>query len=315
MNHVCMAAVVMVAVLGGSCEGGSIRPNLVGLLNAEEIQAQFDLLDTLLERLANGSDCDIVKQAKEDDEAKEVTETQFEVEKAPVAPVEEECDYGEIHADHTMLLPPNDECDVKKTGITDEDKELILKMHNELRAKVAKGNESLGLPGPQPSAARMHQLIWNEELAKIAQAWALQCPTGHDVERKRRLCSRKYRTGQNINYHWGSFDKGSLWQTAIENWYSEVKDVDNKSAAAFPLRPPRKIGHYTQLVWGTTTEVGCGTVYYETVRKGITYTHSITHVCNYGPAGNVVRRPLYEHGEAASNCPDGVSVEYPALCL
>ena len=28
-------------------------------------------------------------------------------------------------------------------------------------------------------------------------------------------------------------------------------------------------------------------------------------VCNYGPAGNFIGSPVYEQGEAGSNCPSG----------
>ena len=46
-------------------------------------------------------------------------------------------DYKNLHRDHTMLLPPNADCNATKTGITDEEKDFILKFHNELRSKVS----------------------------------------------------------------------------------------------------------------------------------------------------------------------------------
>ncbi|MPC88689.1 hypothetical protein E2C01_083608 [Portunus trituberculatus] len=57
MSRTWIATVVMVAALGGACEGFSIRPELVGLLKAEEIHKQFELLETLLGKLVNGSNC------------------------------------------------------------------------------------------------------------------------------------------------------------------------------------------------------------------------------------------------------------------
>ena len=45
------------------------------------------------------------------------------------------------------------------SGITRQDKEEILRVHNELRAKVANGNEKRGKPGPQPPAADMEQMV------------------------------------------------------------------------------------------------------------------------------------------------------------
>ena len=52
---------------------------------------------------------------------------------------------------------------------TQEDKDVILEKHNELRAKVANGQEKRGVDGGQPRAANMRKLIWNDELAEIAQ--------------------------------------------------------------------------------------------------------------------------------------------------
>ena len=46
--------------------------------------------------------------------------------------------------------------------------------HNELRAKVANGEEQRGLDGPQPKAANMRQMEWNDELAEIAQRYSVQ---------------------------------------------------------------------------------------------------------------------------------------------
>lgn len=40
-----------------------------------------------------------------------------------------------------------------------ETTEVIVKVHNDLRRKVAKGEESRGAPGPQPSASNMRKLV------------------------------------------------------------------------------------------------------------------------------------------------------------
>lgn len=319
-------AVVVVVLLADTSEGSTIKAKVEGLLNAEEIYKQLILIEVLMDKLVNQTNCTKVLEGMDEDEdggddGKGPDTTSGEEEEAEKTDdkMEEDdddkCDYAKLNENHTMLLPPNPDCKVKETGITDKERDLILSLHNELRALVAQGNESRGDPGPQPEAANMHQLVWNDELAKVAQAWASQCPSDHDMERRRRLCSRKYRTGQNINYYWGTLDQGPDWQKAIDNWYNEVADVAAEVAGNFIPHKTKKIGHYTQLVWGTTKEIGCGIVYYETERHGIHYTHSITYVCNYGPAGNILKRPFYKHGPPASNCPGEVSEEYPDLCL
>ena len=52
-------------------------------------------------------------------------------------------------------------------------KEAIVDVHNELRKKVAKGEEERGIDGQQPKAANMRKLVWNDELAKIAQRYVI----------------------------------------------------------------------------------------------------------------------------------------------
>ena len=45
-------------------------------------------------------------------------------------------------------------------------------------------------------------------------------------------------------------------------------------------------GHYTQVVWGATTKIGCGRVQYKPsgARSGKEMI-----ICNYGKAGNFIR--------------------------
>ena len=51
---------------------------------------------------------------------------------------------------------------------------------------------------------------------------------------------------------------------------------------SFPLsRFSSGTGHYTQVVWADTEELGCGMVYY----KGTTYYETLI-VCNYAKGGN-----------------------------
>lgn len=52
----------------------------------------------------------------------------------------------------------------------------ILDFHNNIRDRVARGEEIRGLVGGQPGGI-IKPLVWNEELAQIAQRWANQCNT------------------------------------------------------------------------------------------------------------------------------------------
>merc|ERR1719187_1289737 len=99
-------------------------------------------------------------------------------------------------AGHTMykFAGPSEKCakTIKFRGFSEAGKNHIVKIHNELRQKVASGQETIG---PQPGASNMMKLVWNDELADIAQRWADQCVVGHDS--RRYMCDYTL-VGQNV---------------------------------------------------------------------------------------------------------------------
>jgi len=233
-------------------------------------------------------------------------------------PPTSDCDYSTMStgSDHTMNLPKPDKdtCAPKDYRVSQDDIDIILDTHNKLRAKVANGDESLGCPGPQPSATNMMELKWNSQLAEVAQAWAEQCPGGHDDGDDRKICDPDYYVGQNIYFSW-SYDPTDAWEKAINAWYDEVKDMPNTLVESFGSNTcSGVIGHYTQVVWAETYEVGCGAIHYPAKIGDTTYPESKIYVCNYGPGGNWLGSPVYESGDAASNCPNAESTDYPGLC-
>ena len=65
--------------------------------------------------------------------------------------------------------------------ISAADKQAIVDQHNTLRRQVAKGLETKGSPGPQPSATNMRQMVWDNDLAKAAQTLTDRCVFAHDT--------------------------------------------------------------------------------------------------------------------------------------
>ena len=53
-------------------------------------------------------------------------------------------------------------------------KDSIVRKHNELRSKVANGQEGRGVDGTQPKAANMMEIVWSDELAMVAQRYHLR---------------------------------------------------------------------------------------------------------------------------------------------
>lgn len=126
----------------------------------------------------------------------------------------------------------------------------ILEAHNKYR-------EEVGVP----------PLEWSDSLASSAQKWADQLAAKGDLDHS----STNY--GENL---W-SGSSGAFSQTRmVDRWGSEKQFFI--SGQPFPNACQGGIcGHYTQIIWKNTTEVGCGLA----SGKGKDYL-----VCQYNPSGN-----------------------------
>lgn len=187
-------------------------------------------------------------------------------------------------------------------------KDTILLRHNELRQKVAKGMEE-----NQPAAGNMRKLVWNEELEIIAQRWTDQCVFDHDELRSKLDGSS---AGQNAYLGKSSAEKTkeqvmSGLGAVVDAWYDEVTDPGFSADAINPYEFSHGIGHYTQVVWAESEEVGCAVVYY---KNGMWYEELV--VCNYAPGGNMAGGTMYMEGEGCSLCEEGFACdeEFDALC-
>uniref|UniRef100_A0A646QGS6 Cysteine-rich venom protein n=1 Tax=Hemiscolopendra marginata TaxID=943146 RepID=A0A646QGS6_9MYRI len=186
-------------------------------------------------------------------------------------------------------------CNIVERGFDENTQALILDLHNKARQKVANGDQN-----GQPSASNMKELHWDNEIAKLAQRAAERCDTEHTPEED--LFTSKYEyVGENL--YGGS--KPNPLQRAVDDWYSEVKDVDPSILGSFN-EGDRTIGHYTQMVWAETEALGCG---YSKTAEGYSYVY-----CEYGPGGNYEDEVVYNKGNPASECESGASKDYPALC-
>ncbi|XP_054822486.1 pathogenesis-related protein PR-1-like [Prosopis cineraria] len=131
--------------------------------------------------------------------------------------------------------------------------------------------------GPQNAARsllRMRPLVWDPKLARYARWYANQ---------RRSDCALQHSNGPyGENIFWGS---GTGWSPAqaAAAWVSEKKyyNYGSNSCAAGQM-----CGHYTQVVWKTTTRVGCAKINCYG-GKGVFMT------CNYDPPGNYIGERPY----------------------
>jgi pathogenesis-related protein 1 len=130
----------------------------------------------------------------------------------------------------------------------------IIKAHNSIRSR-------LNLP----------PLVWSDKIAAVAQQWAETLS-----ERNQFIHRPKSIYGENLFEIDGA--RSSPTQV-VSQWASEARDYDYASN-----RCNRVCGHYTQIVWRGTRELGCGVALGP--RREI-------WVCDYSPPGNVIgRRPF-----------------------
>ena len=120
-------------------------------------------------------------------------------------------------------------------GFTAAGKNLIVRTHNELRQKVASGQES---NGAQPGASNMRKLVWNDELAEVAQRLVDQCKFSHD--KNRNMCDGTY-VGQNvyISYSSRSSTEDQVMASvdnSVISWYSEVEKPGFDSSNISPFQ-------------------------------------------------------------------------------
>jgi len=145
----------------------------------------------------------------------------------------------------------------------------ILNAHNQ--ARISANN-----PVPNPALA---PLQWSASAASTAQAWADKCQASHNPELKN--------LGENI-----AFATPNKLTTAgvVQGWAAEAS---NYSYGTNACAPGKVCGHYTQLVWRSTTHVGCATKECDKNSPFAGFTRWQIWVCNYSPPGNFVGQRPY----------------------
>ncbi|XP_065256777.1 cysteine-rich venom protein Cau1-like [Emys orbicularis] len=100
--------------------------------------------------------------------------------------------------------------------------------------------------------------------------------------------------GENLYY--SSVPKS--WSSALQGWFDER---DSFTFGVGPTTSNAVTGHYTQMVWYKSYEIGCSFAF---CPYSALYKHY--YVCHYYPAGNVVRSATtpYKKGDPCGDCPD-----------
>lgn len=75
----------------------------------------------------------------------------------------QETDYCEFTTEHTFCkfsgIGARCGSQVRARGVSPEDAAIVVALHNQLRSQVARGQETRGAPGPQPSGANLRTMV------------------------------------------------------------------------------------------------------------------------------------------------------------
>lgn len=121
-------------------------------------------------------------------------------------------------------------------------------------------------------------LIWSEELATEAQAWADELAK-RGCEMEHRPHTGKWGTVHGENIFW-AYNMDVNPKTVVDSWADERKFYQPATGKC----KGGVCGHYTQIVWKDTRQVGCGMA-----KCGA----EEIWVCNYDPPGNYVGEKAY----------------------
>ena len=157
----------------------------------------------------------------------------------------------------------------------------------------AQANEIPGIVAAHSQAraqVNLPPLKWSPALAQYAQQWANQLAS-KNCQMQHRPNSGQFKQNYGENLYWAS---AVMWPDgrrevqkitaadAVKSWVDEKQFYNYKSNQC---SPGKICGHYTQVVWRPTTQVGCAIAMCPNKEQ--------VWVCNYNPPGNYVGQRPY----------------------
>ncbi len=125
-------------------------------------------------------------------------------------------------------------------------------------------------------------LVWSKLLAAYAQQWANYLANDNNCQMKHRTEPGENGKAYGENIFWGSSSDYYKPIDASISWYDEIKYYKYQKLTENNWH---QAGHYTQMVWKNTKEVGVGVA--------ICPNGGLIVVANYYPAGNVITEYPY----------------------
>lgn len=153
--------------------------------------------------------------------------------------------------------------------LTQQQAQQMVNYHNQKRSEVGSGNVSWSTQIAQYAQQRADQIARTKQLAHLPQG---QNPYGENL-------ASGGSTGGGVAY---------TVINACDGWYAEKAKMPRNVRTMTIDLFNKGVGHYTQMVWKGTTQIGAGISQYQ--QNGFTMT---VVVCCYNPPGNVINQPIY----------------------
>nr|VFK38092.1 MAG: pathogenesis-related protein 1 [Candidatus Kentron sp. SD]VFK42840.1 MAG: pathogenesis-related protein 1 [Candidatus Kentron sp. SD] len=150
----------------------------------------------------------------------------------------------------------------------------MIRAHNQIR-------QSLDLEG----------LTWSEPIAAYARQWAKHLATRGGCAMKHRPRTGKYAQRYGENIYWASPTRWSDGRREVQSidpgvpvkrWADEAANYDYPTNTC---GPGKVCGHYTQVVWRNSKQLGCA--------MALCPDKGQIWVCNYDPPGNYIGEKPY----------------------
>jgi uncharacterized protein YkwD len=143
-------------------------------------------------------------------------------------------------------------------------------------------NTSLSKHNGYRATHRSPSMTISSSANTTAQNWAQYLATNGLFQHS--AASQRNNAGENLYVSYttaASIDSTTLANTGVKAWYDEVSAY-NYSNPVFSSAT----GHFTQVVWKSSTQLGCGAAKGTKTINGTKY-NAFYVVCHYVPAGNV----------------------------
>jgi len=209
------------------------------------------------------------------------------------------------------------------TKMTGDQQKAVVDKHNQLRAQHNATHQPC-------TAADMEAMVWDDQLAQDAQAYADGCVGDH-------ADGAGSKFGENL---WIQFPDMAYTTkdlvSGVQSWQDEIVDtvwgINDRKVTSKPVDKCTdrsgdhcNVGHYFQVIWAKSNKIGCGVA---ACSSGFTVSGSdlgtgVLMICRYDKAASLgageTNSLPYIYGKPCAACPDhcsnGLCTATPTRCL